>query len=80
MQLCRGSAMQVAMTMSEARCRCDGENAKPMRKSSVYHWMRHLDVGGSDLLLGERFSISARQSSNTLADGTRPGSDHLLPR
>ena len=38
------------------------------------HWIQHLDVGGSALVLGDRFSISPRQSSKTLAvgDGTRP--------
>lgn len=34
-----------------------------------HHMMVHLDAGGSDLLPGERFSISPRHSSKTLAVG-----------
>jgi len=36
-------------------------------EENVYYMRRHLLAGGSDLLEGDCFSISPKQSSNTLA-------------
>lgn len=45
-----------------------GGRAESMREEeNVYYMRRHLLAGGSDLLEGDCFSISPRQSSNTLA-------------
>ena len=41
------------------------------REAWVYHWIVHLEAGGSALLLGDACSISARQSSKTVADAGR---------
>jgi len=43
--------------------------SKPEHEN-VYYMRRHLLAGGSDLLAGDCFSISPRQSSNTLATFT----------
>ena len=37
----------------------------------------HLLAGGSDLLVGDSFSISPRQSSNTLAIGGKREEDQI---
>jgi hypothetical protein len=45
-----------------------GHRAKSKPESeNVYYMRRHLLAGGSDLVEGDCFSISPRQSSNTLA-------------
>ena len=46
-----------------------GWDAREPKGGGVYHnhMTMHLEAGGSALLLGVRFSISPKQSSNTLA-------------
>ena len=58
----------------QIRCRGRAEDDKRAEsgkqtgtEGNVYYMRRHLPVGGSDLLEGDCFSISPRQSSNTLA-------------
>ena len=45
-----------------------GWNGKQVGGENVYHMSMHLLAGGSDLLEGDCFSISPRQSSKTLAE------------
>ena len=48
------------------------------RGENVYHMTRHLLAAGSVLLEGDCFSISPRQSSNTVAiGGDRRGSESV---
>ena len=58
----------------QIRCRRRAEGDKRAEsgkqagtEENVYYMTRHLLAGGSDLLEGDCFSISPRQSSNTLA-------------
>lgn len=49
------------------RCRRTESGKQSGAGENVYYMRRHLLTGGSDLLDGDCFSISPRQSSNTLA-------------
>lgn len=49
------------------------EENKGKKSMGVFHMRMHLDGWGSALVAGDRFSISCRQSSNTLAGGRRKG-------